>query len=450
MTRSKIKDSEISMTSGSILKNIFLFSIPLVFTNLLQVLFNTVDVAVIGQFAGSLSLGAVGSTPNLIFMFTGLLIGLSAGANVIVAYHLGAKDQKSVDSAVHTSFLLSLFSGILIMILGIVFGRLILSAMHTKDILLDKAVLYFRIYMVGLPALSLYNFGNAIFSAVGDTKRPLLFLAIAGAVNVVLDLFFIVNLKMDVMGAALATVIAQYISAFLIIFYLVKGIHGIKLQLKHIRVDKNKLFTLIKIGVPAGFQNVIFGFANIFVQVGVNSFDPIMVSGTAASANVDPLIYNVMSAFYVAGATFIGQNFGANNKKRVLKSYYISMAMAFFIALFMGLILFFFGSQVLRIFTNDSSVIECGLHRVKIMAFSYCVSALMDGTIAACRGLGKTLVPSVIVFLGSCVFRIVWIYTIFAFYNTIESLFSLYIFSWAITAVVEMFYFYVQLKKQMK
>ena len=175
-----------------------------------------------------------------------------------------------------------------------------------------------------------------------------------------------------------------------------------------------------------------------------------MVSGTAASANVDPLIYNVMSAFYVAGATFIGQNFGANNKKRVLKSYYISMAMAFFIALFMGLILFFFGSQVLRIFTNDSSVIECGLHRVKIMAFSYCVSALMDGTIAACRGLGKTLVPSVIVFLGSCVFRIVWIYTIFAFYNTIESLFSLYIFSWAITAVVEMFYFYVQLKKQMK
>lgn len=437
----------VTLTSGSIAWNIFLFSVPLVCTNLLQVLFNIVDVAVIGRFAGSLSLGAVGSTPNLIFMFTGFLTGIGAGINVLTAYYIGAKDGNSVKAVVHSAAIFSLVLGVALLVLGVAFGNLILSAMRTKPELLGKASVYFRIYMLGMPAVALYNFGNAVFSATGDTKKPLEYLAVAGAVNVLLDLLFVVVLKMDVAGAAVATVCAQYISAFLVVAGLSRGVPGIRLERSSLRVDRQKLCRLAGVGFPSGFQNVIFAFANIFVQVGVNSFDSVMVAGNSASANIDPLIYNVMAAVYVACSTFIGQNYGAGSRKRVRRSYFVSLAMAFGAAFVMGTLLFLFGEAALSIFTNDSAVVACGLRRVHIMAFAYCVSAFMDTTIAASRGLGKTVVPSVFVFLGSCVFRIVWIYTIFAHFQTIESLFLLYPFSWGITAVIEIMYFASQLNK---
>ena len=439
-----------SLTVGSISKNMLFFSLPLVCTNLLQVLFNMVDIAVVGKFAGTTALGAVGSTPQLIFLFTGLLMGLGSGVNVVTAYYIGAKDRKSVGETVHTGFLLCLATGLLLLFVGGFFGRTILSTMNTKADLIEDAVLYFRIYMISMPAASLYNFGNAIFSATGDTKKPLYFLLASGLVNVVLDLVFVIPLGMGVAGVALATVISQYISAFLVISALFRAHGHIRLCFSHFRIEKSKLRRLVAIGIPAGLQNAIFAFANVFVQIGVNSFDSIMVAGNSASANVDPLIYNVMAAFYVACATFIGQNYGAQNKSRVKNSYLIATFFAFFVAFVLGGLLFIFGRDVMSLFSSDSAVISAALHRVKIMAFSYCVSAFMDNSIAACRGLGKTFLPSIFVFLGSCVFRIAWIYTVFAYFGTIEALFLLYIFSWGITGIFEIAYFIHIFKKVFK
>lgn len=418
------------------------FSLPLVCTNLLQVLFSMVDVAVVGKYAGTTALGAVGSTPNLLFLFVGLLTGLGSGVNAIMAYYVGAKDKKSVDETIYTAFLFCIFSGFALCVLGIAFAKTMLSAMNTKPDLLPGAVLYFRIYMVSMPAAAIYNFGNGVFSAIGETKKPLYFLALSGVVNIALDLLFVICFKMNVAGVAYATVIAQYISAVLMMIFLIRGNGQVHFSLRALQIERTKLARIVSIGLPAGMQNAIFAFANVFVQIGVNSFDSLMVAGTSASANIDPLIYNVMAAFYVACSTFIAQNYGAGNKIRVLNCFFVATAISFFNGLVLGTLLFFFGSPVLGFFTSDGRVIECALRRVKILAFSYCVSAFMDSAISACRGLGKTLVPSVFVLLGSCVFRIAWIYTIFAHFGTIESLFLLYVFSWGITALFESAYFY--------
>lgn len=429
------------MLSGSICKNMIFFSFPLMLSNVLQVLFNMVDIAVVGHFAGARALGAVGSTPNLLYLFTGLLIGLGGGINSVTAYFIGSKDKKSISETVHTGAILCLTAGVFLLTVGVVFGREILILMNTKPDLLEGASLYFRIYMLGLPAVALYNFGASVFNANGETKKPLAYLTISGIANVILDLFFVIFLNLDVAGVALATIIAQYISAFLVILSLHREKSDIALSFSKLRIGKSKFVRLVSIGLPSGFQNAIFAFANVFVQVGVNSFDSVMVAGTSASANIDPLNYNMMAAFYVACSTFIAQNYGAGNKERVKKSYLWAVLLSFGSSLFLGTLLFIFARETMLIFTHDNAVIECALHRVRIMAFSYCVSAFMDATIAASRGLGKTLIPSLFVFLGSCVFRILWIFTIFAHFKTIESLFLLYVFSWGITALFEIAYF---------
>lgn len=417
------------------------FSAPLMLSNVLQVLFNMVDIAVVGKFAGTAALGAVGSTPNLLFLFTGLLMGLGGGVNVTTAYFIGAKNEKALSETVHTAALLCLFCGVVLMAAGIAFGEKILSAMDTKPALLPDAALYFKIYMASMPAAALYNFGSAVLSAAGDTKKPLLFLSAAGAANVALDLILVAALGMGARGAAIATVASQCVSAVLTVASLARRRDAMALSFRKLKAERTLLLRLAAVGIPSGMQNAIFAFANVFVQVGVNSFDETMVAGNAASANIDPVIYNVMSAFYVACATFIGRNFGAGSKERVKKSYLAGLALSFGSALALGALLFFFGRSALAIFTNDSAVIECAMRRTRIMAFSYCVSAFMDCSIAACRGLGKTLMPSVFVFLGSCVFRVAWVFTVFARFKTIESLFSLYAFSWAITACAEIAWF---------
>ena len=417
------------------------FSLPLVCTNLLQVLFSMVDISVAGHFAGTHALGSVGSTPQLLFLFTGLLMGLGSGVNVTAAYYIGAKDKKSLSETIHTAAILCFFAGAVLLVTGVIFARPMLSAMNTKADLLDDAVLYFKIYMLSMPASAIYNFGNGIFSAAGDTKKPLCFLLVAGIFNVILDLLFVIAFKMGVRGIAFATVISQYVSAILILTFLILRNDELHFSFRLLKIERTKFFKLLSVGFPAGLQNAIFAFANVFVQIGVNSFDSLMVAGNSASANIDPLIYNVMAGFYVACATFIAQNYGANLRSRARNSFFAALALSFGAGLILGALLFAFGREALMLFTTDEAVLEMGLRRVKIMAFSYCVSAFMDNTIAACRGLGKTLVPSVFVFLGSCVFRIVWVYTIFAHFGTIESLFLLYVFSWGITAIFETAYF---------
>lgn len=436
-----MEEKEKDLTTGPLGKQILFFSIPLILSNLLQVLFNMSDVAVVGQFAGAEALGSVGSTTILVTLFTSFLIGLSGGVNVLVALHVGAKNTREIKETVHTSVIVCFGMGILVLLFGLVFSRGILELMHTKDELIDGAVLYMNIYFLGMPALALYNFGNAVFSAVGDTKRPVRYLAFSGVINIVLNLFFVIVCRLSVAGVAIASVISQYISAGLIIRALFKTQGDYGLCLKDIRISPDKMKNILMLGLPAGIQNAIFQFANLFVQTGVNSFDAVIVEGNSAATNADALVYDVMNAFYIACASFMGQNLGAKNKKRVRSSYFISLIYSFFIGLFIGIGLLLFGRQFLSLFTTEAAVIDAGMMRLTIMSFSYAFSAFMDCTIAASRGLGKTVVPTVIVIMGSCVFRVIWIYTIFAYFRTVPSLYLLYIFSWSITAIAEIIYF---------
>lgn len=436
------------MTEGSLGKNILLFSIPLMISNLLQVLFNMADIAVVGQFAGSAALGSVGSTATLVTMFTDFLIGLSGGINVLTALYLGAGNKKATTETVHTSLLLSIIIGILLMLLGIGSSREILQILQTKPELLDGAVLYIRIYFLGIPALAVYNFGNAVFSAGGETKRPLYYLSFAGIVNVLLNLFFVIVCKMSVAGVAWASVIAQYISAIWIVRALFKSRETYALRSSSLHIHREKVKDILRIGVPAGVQNAIFQVANLFIQVGVNSFSATMVAGNSAAANADAVVYGVMMSFYTACGTFMGHNYGAGKKERIRKSYLVSLGYSFGVGMLLGILLVIFGKPFLGLFTSDPAVVEAGMHRLVIMGFSYGFSAFMDCTIAASRALGKSLAPTVIVLLGSCAFRIVWVYTVFAHFRTIPSLYLLYIFSWGITAAAEILYFVRIYKRQ--
>ena len=435
------------MTEGALTKKILWFSLPLIASNLLQVLFNMADIAVVGQFAGSNALGSVGSTTTLVAMFTGFLIGVSGGINVLVAHHFGARDKEGLSQTIHSALIVSMLIGLALMLIGIGFSKGILCILNTKAELLDGAVLYVRLYCLGMPAMAVYNFGNAVFSAIGDTKRPLFYLSMSGVLNIILNLFLVIVCKMDVAGVAIVSAVSQYLAAVLILVALFrsKGEHA--LCLSALRLNRAKALAIVKIGLPAGFQNAIFQIANLFVQAGVNTFSATMVAGNAAAANADALVYDVMAAFYTACGSFMGQNYGAGKKKRVLKSYFISLAYSFGIGLVMGLTLVYFGNVFLGLFTKDAAVIEAGMYRLTIMGFSYCISAFMDCTIAASRAMGKSLAPTFIVIMGSCVFRIIWIYTVFAHFQTIPSLYLLYVFSWTITATAEIIYFAVIYKK---
>ena len=331
--------------------------------------------------------------------------------------------------------------GVLLLVLGVGLSEWMLTALKTKKELLDKAVLYLRIYYLGMPALAIYNFGNAVYSAVGNTKKPLYYLGFSGVLNIILNLFFVIVCRMDVAGVALASIISQYVSAVLILQALLRSKDIYALHPGKLRMDRELTRDILKLGMPSGLQNVIFQFANSFVQMGVNSFDATMVAGNSAASNADALVYDVMAAFYTACGSFMGQNYGAGKKKRVRNSYLISLAYSFGIGLLLGVSLVVFGRPFLSLFTRDAVVMDAGMYRLTIMGFSYCISAFMDCTIAAARALGKSIVPMFIVIMGSCVFRVIWVYTVFAYFHTIPSLYLLYMFSWSITAVAEILYF---------
>ena len=436
-----MKTAQADLTTGPLGKKIFRFSIPLIFSNLLQVLFNMADVAVVGRFAGSTALGAVGSTTIFVSLFTGFLIGLSGGVNVLVAHHFGADDQKNLSDTVHSAALTCAAAGLVLLGIGCGFAGGILRALNTKPELMDGAVLYLRIYCLGMPALAVYNFGNAVFSAVGDTRRPLYYLSIAGVINVVLNLFFVIVCNMDVAGVAVASIISQYFSAILVTAALLRSRESYCLRLSQLRFHKTRTKAILSIGIPSGLQNAIFAIANLFIQAGVNSFDSLMVKGNSAAANADAMVYDAMAAFYMACASFMSQNYGAGKLDRVKKSYFIALAYSFGLGAVLGGGLLVFGRQFLALFTTESAVIDAGMKRIMVMGWAYCTSAFMDCTIAASRGLGKTVGPTVIVILGSCVFRVAWVYTIFAHFHTIPALYLLYPCSWALTAAAEIVYF---------
>ena len=438
------------LTHGPLVQQIILFSLPLMATNVLQVLFNMSDVAVVGQFAGPEALGSVGSTSILVSLFTGFLIGMGSGVNVVVARYIGARHDQDVHEAVHTSLILSLIVGVIIMALGFLFTPAMLSMLGTKPVLMAGAVSYLRIYCLGMPAMAVFNFGNAVLSAAGDTKKPLYFLSMAGVINILLNLFFVIVCHLDVVGVALASAISQCVSAFLVLRALTRVQDCYALDFHKVALDPATTQRILALGLPAGFQNAVFAIANLFIQAGVNSFDSLMVKGNSAAANADNMIYDAMAAFYMACASFMSQNYGAGKPDRVKKSYFIALAYSFGVGLVLGGSLFVFGRQFLALFTTEGAVIDAGMKRVGVMGFAYCISAFMDCTIAASRGLGKTVVPTVIVVLGSCVFRVIWVYTIFAHFHTIPSLYLLYPCSWTLTAIAEIVYFIHAYKDSMK
>lgn len=438
---------EMDMSVGSLWKKILIFSCPLMFSNVLQIIFNLSDVAVVGKFSGSIALGAVGSTTILISLFTGIFLGLGGGVNVLTALHIGSKNKKGIEETVHTSAIFCLIVGLIVMVVGIALTDCVLRVLNTKPQLIDQASQYLKIYLLSMPALAMYNCGNSILSAAGDTKRPLYYLMCAGIINVILNLFFVIVFHLSCVGVAMASVIAQYVSATLVLhaLFISKETYGLKVHC--FKISKDKLIRLIQLGIPAAIQYALFAIANLFVQVSVNSFSHVVVEGNSAAANADSLIYDMMAAFYTACASFIAQNRGAGNKKRILDSYLVSLAYSFGIGLVLDFLLFIFRTEFLSLFTSDVEVMKTGYERILIMAFSYCVSAFMDCTTAASRGLGRSVFPTAAVITGSVFFRILWIYTIFAHFHTIQSLYLLYVFSWAITSIVEMMYFAYTYKK---
>ena len=438
-----------NLTSGNLWKNIILFSLPLIASNLLQVLFNLSDMAIVGNFAenGSDAMGSVGSTTMTVNLFTGFLIGLGGGINVVVATAFGASDKEGVEKSVHSAAVVAPLVGIILALLGFFGARPLLELLDTKTDLIDGAELYLRIYFLGMPAVAVYNFGNGLYSAVGDTKKPLIFLSISGVLNIFLNMFFVIVCKMSVAGVALASIISQYLSAFLILLFLFRSKDIFCLRLKKLRFDPEKTKRILFLGIPAGLQNAIFSIANMFIQKAYNSFDTVTVDGIAAAQNADPIVYDVQAAFYMACSSFIGQAYGHKNKKIILKSYFISLLYSFTAGAILGLSLALFSHQFVSLFTADEAVIEAAKIRLGIMSYSYMVSAFMDAPIAASRGIGKTVVPTISVIMGSCVFRIIWVYTVFAYFKTLVSLFLLYVFSWTITAIAENIYFFIALKK---
>ena len=440
---------QIEMTRGSLWKNILLFSLPLMLTQVLEVLFNLSDVAIAGKYAYNtyVALGAVGSTTTLVSLFTGLLIGMGAGVNVAVARWLGIGDEESVEHTTHSSLLLCLGMGLVTCLICVCFAEPMLRLLNTKEDFLPGAVLYLRIYALGLPGMGIYNCGNGILIATGDTKRPLVYLSVAGVLNVILNLVFVIGCRMSAEGVAIASAIAQWVSAGLIFVHLLRRRDACRLELRKLRIHRMAAKRILMIGIPSGMQNAIFAVANLFVQAGLNSFDEITVSGAAAAANADTLIFNMMAAFYTACASFVSRNWGAGRRDRILKSYYISMLYAFLAGAIFGGLMLLLGRQFLYLFASEEAVIDAGMDRLRIMAFSYGFGALMDASIAASRGLGKSIAPTVMVILGSCVFRVIWIYTVFAFFHTVPSLYLLYIFSWVITGIAEFLYFRATYKK---
>ena len=433
----------IQMCEGSLWKNIFFFSVPLMFAQILEVLFNLSDVAIVGKFADYTALGAVGSTTILVSLYTGFLIGMGSGVTVVIAHCLGAQNNALTKKNICSAFVACGVVGILICLISFFSTDIMLNVLNTKQELFQQAALYLKIFSLGFPAMALYNYGNGVLSACGDTKRPLMYLTVAGIANVILNLFFVIVFHRAADGVAIASVIAQYLSAGLILAHLKSREDICKLVVEPSLFDRHAFMRVMELGVPAGLQNAIFAIANLFVQKAVNSFDAIVVSGNSAANNADTIVYNVLAAFHTGCSSFVSKNYGAGNVERMMKSYLIAFSSG---VLFGGLLLIF-GNTFLSLFTNDALVMQSGMEKLRIMAFSYCLSSFMDCTIAASRGIGKSILPTIIVMIGSCAFRVLWVYTIFAQFHTITSLYLLYPCSWTLTAIVEIAYFLYSFRK---
>ncbi len=446
------KDYTIDMCNGPILKKMLVFSIPLMCSSVLQLLFNAADIVVVGNFAGDNSLAAVGSNTALIGLLTNLFVGLSIGANVLAAKYYGAKDEKNLAEAVNTSILLSIISGIILTIIGLAGARRILIWMQTPDEVLDLAATYLRICFLGMVPTMVYNFGSAILRSVGDTKRPLYYLFGAGIVNVILNLFLVVALKLDVAGVAIATVISQCISAGLIIRCLRHEEGGIHLDIHRLHLDKKIFVEILEIGLPAGFQGILFSLSNVIIQSSVNSFGATIMAGNSAAANVEQFVYFAMNAFYQSTISFTSQNYGAKNYHRIKKILLTGQFCVITVGIVFGNLVVLFGRPLLELYTSSEEVIQAGMVRFGIVARTYALCGIMDVMVGALRGIGYSVMPMIVSLMGACVFRLVWIATIFHMdrFHSVQVVYDSYPISWIVTNIVHIICFMWAMKKIMR
>lgn len=440
MMRSAKKTYEIDMLHGAILPKLLRFAVPLTLSTMLQLLFNAADVVVVGRWAGDNSLAAVGSNTSLIALLTNMFLGLSIGANILAARHFGAHEDEELSKTVHTSILLSLYSGVFLTVIGILGARTILIWMQCPANVLDLATLYLRIYFAGMTATMLYNFGAALLRASGDTQRPLYYLFASGVVNVILNLVFVIYFHMDVAGVALATVISQCISAALVVRCLMKETGPLRLDFRQLKIYPIKLKQIMQVGIPAGIQGMLFSLANVTVQSSVNSFGEIIMAGSSAAISIEQFIYSNINAFYQANVAFTSQNYGAGQFERLRPIALYSAACSASVGVLGGLLGYVFGTQLLHIYSSSDAVVAAGMVRIGIIFPLYIFAALMDVIVGAIRGIGYSITPMIVTLLGACAFRILWISTVFQIprFHTVQCIYWSYPISWALTFLVHL------------
>lgn len=440
---------EIDMCSGPILPKMLRFALPLMLSSVLQLLFNAADIIVVGRFAGDNSMAAVGSTSYLINLFVNLFVGISVGANILASRFYGANDKEGLHETVHTSIMFSLLSGLFLAVFGSLSARQLLILMQSPPEVLELATLYLRIYFLGMPAAMLYNFGAALLRAVGDTKRSLYYLLFAGVVNVALNLVLVIFCHMDVAGVAIATLTSHCISAALVLRCLIREPGAVHLELRQIRIYKIRLKQILQVGVPAGLQSVLFALSNVVIQSSVNAFGEITVAGNTASHNMEQFIYACMTAFQQAVISFVSQNLGAGNYKRIWKSTLTALACVIATGLPLSLLARLFAPQLLQIYSSSPEVLEAALIRARLMLLLYVVPGLMEVVAGAVRGIGYSALPMLVSLVGACGLRLIWIATVFRIpaYHNISTVYWSYPISWCLTFVAHIICFLWGMKK---
>ena len=429
------KSYEMDMCNGPLVGKILLFAFPLMLSSVLQLLFNAADIVVVGRFTGAEALAAVGATSALINLLVNVFMGLSIGTNVLTAQGYGARNEKGVQDTVHTSIMLSLVCGVLLIVIGVFLAAPLLELMGTPDNVLGHAALYMRIYFIGMPALLVYNFGAAILRAVGDTRRPLYYLRFSGIINVILNLIFVIIFKMGVAGVATATVVSETISAGLVLRCLMKSEGMFQLHMGKLRIKKQKALQIVRIGLPAGLQGAIFAISNVLIQSSINSFGSVAMAGNTAAGNLEGFVYTSMNAVYQTNLSFTSQNMGAGNWKRMKKILGICLVFVSVVGLVMGRGFVFFGHQLLGIYSSDPEVIQYGINRMQVICGTYLLCGIMDVLVGSMRGMGYSFVPMIVSLVGACGLRILWIFTVFQWHRSLFVLYLSYPITWILTAL---------------
>ena len=444
------KSHEMNMTEGSLLKKLIVYAIPVMLSGMLQLLFNAVDVIVVGKFVGETALAAVGACGATINLFIGLFMGLSVGANVLVSRYYGGGRYKEMNETLHTSLILSIAFGVLVALVAFFLAVPVLKLLKTPDDVIDQAAVYLKIYVLGAPVILLYNFGAACLRGVGDTERPLNYLLIGGVANVVFNLFFVIVVKIGVAGVAIGTVISNLLAGILVVRCLLHNDGSLKMNWKELRITKDKLAGILRIGLPSGLQGTVFSLSNMVIQSSINSFGSIAMAGNTAASNIEGFVYNAMNSMYQSNLSFTAQNVGAQKFDRVWKTLGLSAMLVTVIGLILGIGGYFAGPVLLRLYTDSPEAIEKGRIRMMYVCLPYFTCGLMDTLVGSLRGIGASIVPMIVSLTGCCVFRLIWIYTVFAHYHTLNTLYIVYPISWIITAITHFICFIILFKRLQK